>query len=85
MKPQNKTLARIRVLLGAAPTWIAAAGIISAAVIEEVAKLLPSGWQDNAAQIAGYSAAVIASATAIVRRVTPVFGIERGILPLDDR
>jgi|GEM_PF-4336205 len=65
-------VARLAVLLKAAPTYLAAAGVIVALVADELGKLAPTGWQDNAVQICGALAAVIAAATAIVRRVTPV-------------
>lgn len=81
----NKLLSRVRVLLTAAPTWLAGAGVVVAVVSEEVAKNLPSGWEDNALQIGGIAAGILGSALAIVRRVTPVFGAERGLLKPQDR
>jgi hypothetical protein len=76
----SKLFDRIGVLLRAAPTYLAAAGVIIAIVADEVGKLAPSGWQDNAIQILGVLAAIVASATAIVRRVSPVAPFERGLL-----
>lgn len=67
-----KLIARLKVLLGAAPTYLAAAGVIIALLSDELGKLAPSGWQDNAIQALGVLAGIIAAATAIVRRVTPV-------------
>lgn len=76
----SKLIARIRVLLNAAPTYLAAAGVIIAVLADEVGKLAPTGWQDNAVQILGVLAGIVAAATAIVRRVTPVLPAERGLL-----
>lgn len=83
----SKLLARIKVLLKAAPTYLAAAGVLVAILADEIGKLAPSGWQDNAVQILGSLAGIIAAATAIVRRVTPVLPKQRGLLtgpPKDD-
>ena len=77
----TKLLARARVILTAAPTYLVAAAAVVTIVADEAAKVLPTGWQDNAAQIAGAVLAVIGAAVAIVRRVTPVLPAERGILP----
>lgn len=76
----SKLIARIGVLLRAAPTYLAAAGVIIAIIADEVGKLAPSGWQDNAIQILGVLAGIIAAATAIVRRVTPVAPADRGLI-----
>ena len=74
-------LKRARVILTAAPTYLVAAGAVVAIVSDEISKVLPSGWQDNAAQITGAVLGVIGAATAIVRRGAPVLPHERGILP----
>lgn len=75
-------LKRARVILTAAPTYLVAAGAVVSVVSQEVAKVLPSGWQDNALQIGGAIGGIIGAAVAIVRRVTPVLDkAERGILP----
>lgn len=72
--------ARLKVLLSAVPTYLAAAGVIVAILADEIGKLAPSGWQDNAVQILGVLAGIIAAATAIVRRVMPVAPNQRGLL-----
>lgn len=77
----KKLLARARVILTAAPTYLVAAGAVVTIVADEVSKLLPPGWQDNAAQIAGAAVGILGAAVAIIRRVTPVLPAERGILP----
>lgn len=77
----KKLLKRARVILTAAPTYLVAAGAVVSIVADEVSKVLPAGWQDNAAQLAGAAVGIIGAAVAIVRRVTPVLPHERGILP----
>lgn len=78
----KKLLARTRVLLSAAPTWLAGAGVVVGALSEEIAKALPDGpVDDTVTQIGVVVLGAIAAATAIVRRVTPVFGADRGLLP----
>jgi len=77
-------IARARVILTAAPTYLVAAGAVVSIVADEVSKVLPAGWQDNAAQIAGAVAGVIGAAVLIVRRVTPVLISERGLLSPPD-
>jgi len=77
-------IARARVILTAAPTYLVAAGAVVSVVSSEVSKVLPSGWQDNALQIGGAIGAIIGAAIAIVRRVTPVLVSERGLLSPPD-
>jgi hypothetical protein len=82
----KKLLARTRVLLSAAPTWLAGAGVVVGALSEEIAEALPTGdLSDTVTQIGVAVLGAIAAATAIVRRVTPVFGAARGLLPVDER
>lgn len=71
---------RLGVLLRAVPTYLSAAGIVVAILADEIGKMAPNGWQDNAIQILGAIAGVLGAATAIVRRVTPVLPHERGLL-----
>lgn len=76
----DKLIARLRVVLTAAPTWLASAGVAFAVFIDEIAKKLPNGWQDNLVQIGGIVATAIATGIAIVRLVTMVLPHERGLL-----
>jgi hypothetical protein len=78
-------LKRIRVLLSAAPTYLAGAAVVVAAVSDEVAKAVPEGWQDNVVSVGAPILAGLAAITAIVRRVTPVFAEHRGLIPVDER
>lgn len=77
----TRLLARVRVILRAAPTYLVAASAVVSIVVEEIADELPSGWQDNAVGIGGKIVAVLGAAVLIIRRVTPVVAAERGILP----
>ncbi len=81
----TKTLKRIQTLLAAAPTWLASAGIVVAAVSEEIVTVLPDSLDAGVTRVSIVVLAAIVTATNIVRRVTPVFGSDRGLLPLDER
>lgn len=73
-------LARARVLLTAAVTWLQ---VISAAVLigsEEIGKAIPE-IDDAFAAWALRIAAVAGAVIATIRRVTPVLPAERGLLP----
>lgn len=74
-------IARVRVVLQAAPTYLVAASTIVAIATEEIAQELPEGWQDNAVAIGGKVVAIIGAAVLIIRRVTPVIAEHRGLLP----
>lgn len=74
------TLARLRVLLTAAPTWITTAMAVVVLLRDNIATLFPSAAED----VSRWSVtvlAVLAGALAIVRRVAPVLKAERGLLP----
>lgn len=73
-------LARLRVLLTAAPTWIVAASTIVVALSEEIGRAFPA-VSDELGAIAAVVLAALAAAHQIVRRVSPVLKIERGLLP----
>lgn len=77
----RKLLARIRVILTAAPTWLVFAALTVPIVTEEVAKVLPASWAERVVTIGGYVVGWLGAAIAIVRRVTTVLPSERGILP----
>ncbi len=76
----NPVLARVRVFLKSAPTYLVAAGAVVTVLADELGKVFPNGWQDNATQIAGTLLGIIGAAVAIIRRVTPVLPEERGML-----
>ncbi len=78
-------ITRTRTLLTAAPTWLAGAGIVVAAVSEEIVEVLPDSWDAGVTRVGVVVLAAIVAATNIVRRVSPVFGADRGLLPLDER
>lgn len=73
---------RVRVLLTAAPTYLAGAAVVVSAFNDEIGSAFP-GVADEVAAIAAPALAGIAAAIAIVRRVTPVAVQERGLLPLE--
>jgi len=73
---------RIRVLLTAAPTWLAGAAVIVSAFNDEIGEAFP-GSAEAVATVATPVLAAIGAAIAIVRRVTPVLASERGLLPVD--
>ena len=64
---------RVHTVLTAAVTWLTAAGAIAAILVEELADM------PAVADIAAQAAVVIATATIIIRRVTPVLPDERGL------
>jgi hypothetical protein len=73
-------LARVRVLLTAAPTWITTASAIVVLLSEQISTAFP----DSTAVVGRWSLTVLAVLTAaanIVRRVAPVLPAERGLLP----
>ena len=73
-------LARVRVLLTAAPTYISTATALVVIFSAEIGALFPGAADD----IAAWSVrvlAVLAGAANIVRRVAPVLPAERGLLP----
>ena len=74
-------VAKLKVILKAAPTWIITAALIVPIVADEVGKVVPAGWQDNVVSISGRVLAILGAAAAIIRRVTPVAKDQRGILP----
>lgn len=78
-------LKRIRTLLTAAPTYLAGAAVVVAATSEEIAEVLPTPIGERVKQIGVVVLAGLGAATLIVRRVAPVFGAARGLLPLGDR
>lgn len=76
----SNLIARIRVLLTAAPTWITAFSTIVVAFSDEISAAFPASNEE----VARWSLIVLAALTAagnIVRRVTPVLAGERGLLP----
>lgn len=73
-------VARVRVLLGAAPTWLTTAAVVVSAFNDEIGEAFP-GAADEVAAVAAPVLAAIGAAIAIVRRVTPVAKDQRGLLP----
>lgn len=78
---RNKILARVKVVVTAAPTYLVGAAAVVTAFSEEIAKILPAGAGEAVARVALVVLSAIAAAIAIIRRVTPVLAIQRGLLP----
>lgn len=76
----KKLIARIKVLLGAMPTYLTVAGVVVMIVTTEIADAIPGEIGTWAVKIGGYIGTVIAVATAIVRKVTPVLDSQTGLL-----
>lgn len=77
----HELVARARVVLRAAPTYLVALSTIVSIVAEEVAAVLPAGPATTVGVIAVRVVAVLAAAVAIIRRVTPVVDSQHGLLP----
>lgn len=75
----TETIARIKVVLSAAVTWITLAIAVLTIFSEEIAALLPEGSEDISAFILKV-VAWLGGAVTIIRRVSPVLPSERGIL-----
>ncbi len=75
----NDLLARTRVVLRAAPTWLTAISVALTAAASEIGRLAPSGG-DDVVRWCVTVAAWLTSAVAIIRRVSPVDQSERGLL-----
>lgn len=72
-------LKRIRVVLGAAPTYLVTAATVVAVAAPELANAFPDQAQ-TITTVALRIGAVLAAAVTIVRRVTPVDAEDRGLL-----
>lgn len=78
----QKLLARVRVVLHAAPTYLVALSAVIVIVADELASVLPAGAVTTVGTIAARVVAVLGAAVAIIRRVTPVVDrAQRGLLP----
>lgn len=73
-------IARARVVVRAAPTWLTAVSVVLTAAAREISTVAPDGGEDVVRWLVT-AAAWLASAVAIIRRVTPVPAQERGVLP----
>lgn len=72
-------IARARVVVRAAPTWLTAAAVVLTAAAHEISTLAPNGGEDIVRWLVT-AAAWLTSAVAIIRRVTPVDPDRRGLL-----
>ena len=76
----KKHLARARVVLVNAVTWLQVASAALVIGSEEIGKAIPE-ISDDVAAWAVRIAAVLGAVVATIRRVTPVLPAERGLLP----
>lgn len=74
-------VARVKVVLAAAVTWIVVASTVVTLASDEIAKVLPAGDAETVGAVAAKIVAVLGAVVAIIRRVEPVLPAERGILP----
>lgn len=74
-------LLRVKVVLTALPTYLTAATAVVVIAREEIVGVLPEAWQGDASEIIVTVLAVLAAATNVIRRVTPVLPADRGLLP----
>lgn len=72
---------KVKVLLGAVPTYGAAAVGVLVALQSEVIPLLPENLALRAAAWVGTAAGIIGAVVAVVSRVKPAPAAERGLLP----
>ena len=72
---------RLKVILGAANTYLVLAGVVITIVASEVTPLLDNETAAIAARVVATALGWIGAATAIIRRSTEVPIHERGILP----
>lgn len=74
-------IARVRVVLTAAVTWITAVAAVIPFIADDIADQLPSGAAEQVTKYALLAVAWLGAAVSIIRRVTPVLPDERGVLP----
>lgn len=67
-------MSRVKVVASAAVTWLTIAGAVATLLVEQLADF------PAAADVASKAVIMIATATTIIRRVTPVAINERGLL-----
>lgn len=66
------TLARLKVIATALPTWLAIVALAAPIAAEEIAPILPAPWADRVTAIALTVAAVATAVIQTIRRVQPV-------------
>ena len=76
-------IARAKVILTAAVTYIVIASTVLTVAAEEIGKVFTDGQAAQVLTIITRILAALAAAVSIIRRVTPVLPDERGILPGD--
>lgn len=77
----TKFIARAKVVLLAAPTYLVAVSAVVSILADEIAMVLPAGMAMTLGALAVRVVAVLGAAIGIIRRVTPVVVADRGLLP----
>lgn len=77
----KKALVVLKVVVTAAPTYLAVVVLVAPQVADYVAEVLPSPWSDRVVAVVLTFAGVAASTLALIRRVEPVVASRRGLLP----
>jgi len=80
MNPHN-LLSRIKVIANATVTWLTFIGVVLTIIADEVGDLWPGETGDSVITFLWRITVWIATATTIIRRVTPVAPDEYGVLP----
>lgn len=78
----NPTIARLKVIATALPTWLAAFALAAPVVAQQATELLPDEWGRKVATVVLTAAGVATFAVQTIRRLTPVAPAERGVLPV---
>lgn len=79
----QNVIARIKVVLTAAVTWLVAASLVVTIVSSELADVLSDGTAETVAAVSLKIVAWLGAAVSIIRRVTPVLPDQVGLLPPD--
>lgn len=79
---RSAIVARLRVLLRAAPTYLTIAAVIVASLADALAGYVDQPATAALVRILGIVGSALGAAILIVRRVTPVVEADRGLLPV---
>lgn len=79
----NALLAKAKVVLTAAVTYIVVASTVLTVAADELGQLFADGQAAGVIRLIVRVLSVLTAAVTIIRRVTPVLPDERGILPTD--
>lgn len=80
----NELATKIKVILTALPTWLAASTLVLTVAAQELIPLLPDNWAAKTSALVVTLLAIIAAIVNTVRRLTPALPSTFGILPVDE-